>query len=1033
MNRRNSSRSRRSLNRSKSAASVRSVVDRLEHIDPITARRDAHIAATLSFSRAKNFTRFGGDPIPNDPATYSVCRSESRASHLDHRLHRQQSIRFVAPSISSKRSRSTLPIVPTSTSKLNPENILGNFESRANSRTSSIGKTCTIPSLTSRYLSSVQVPEGHYIPEDDVASIPSSYRKLRKSRSLFDPLIGASLRSQTKGRYTNTYPEQIYPATCFIPANKENEPPKSMSFLRNDEIIQQSKTENRQVNDIAVQLAGQTLRQQVQQQQQQQRVRSQPSLFFRSISRRDESSIGMRKSLRKTSNDNINGIPPTPSIYSLSVSKGPSFRTKARKASKNFKSKLKNLFHLGKTDHSSLNPSSPELSRCTVHKVENDNATDPSLYANEFNFQPLDKLSLSVVPSSVPKILKISSSQQLRSRQGSLESIGTDRKEWGERSRTPNWTSSGDNTITCKSQIGQNEWERQRLSIIKENGVHISKSSSTQPVHGSQMISSRGNSIADGEEQFQTPENASDNQRVYSALMKRLEETRQREQRIEQLRQRSVDNFRGLGLIPPRTSSVERTSNSPSWYKTRTIRQVAPDYDDDDVFQDKKSSLAEESQSSQGKINTLDRMARKVGPNRLAFSSTGSLESHLGPRSKVPAFKSNGASEKCSMDNESRDNRGSAISSRTSAFFGSPVCHMFRTTSPYRRAVQKLMNEAESSTNNRTTEVNYLLSSSTLNLPLRRSRSSSRGSDKDHRVAYSESIYSSVINDNESLSSTDRHALVESFPTSPKCNIGESTSFGASAGDLGQVPQRIVSNTSSIEWKTLLSSKISSTEAAPTGNCRSQEASHISALSRVQTLKQIPEINDGKENMPFEGSRGKCLQAIPIKEESRNNSNEVERESSNCLTSSQTNAENIQPPRYDSIVSSLEYPAPIASENIPITRESGPPPIPVKSALRCVPSLPLLSERTNMLSIADTKHHHIVHSQQRANQPNSQLRTLHTMPDLNRMDFYELIGDEEQVAQSPGDQNAEGRCLVDLVLNSRRRKIIGSDESSVFI
>jgi hypothetical protein len=118
------------------------------------------------------------------------------------------------------------------------------------------------------------------------------------------------------------------------------------------------------------------------------------------------------------------------------------------------------------------------------------------------------------ISSHIPSLHDIPSNQQLRSRKGSVESIESGEQHVSDdRSRVTSWTNSVTSTVSSMGMLG--EWERQRLSVIKENGAHISSSSL-----GSTGLEGHG---AGSQEIWSGAE--IDSERVYSALMKRLGET----------------------------------------------------------------------------------------------------------------------------------------------------------------------------------------------------------------------------------------------------------------------------------------------------------------------------------------------------------------------------------------------------------------------------------------------------------------------------------------------------------------------------
>lgn len=208
MLRRNSKhRQRRPLSRSKSAYSIaRDPVERLESIDPLIARRDAQIAATLSYQRAHGVTsrthpivksednsarglnigrRFKANsaPIMSEAPTLDVGGNAATSD-----LQRQQSVRFTGPR--ARLSRNLAPRASrcqSSSGDLEDGSAPGGHRQTLKGIAQVHGRAFGFHSLTRNYLRSLKAAELEEIGETD-GSTPPTQRKLRKSRSMFTAL-----------------------------------------------------------------------------------------------------------------------------------------------------------------------------------------------------------------------------------------------------------------------------------------------------------------------------------------------------------------------------------------------------------------------------------------------------------------------------------------------------------------------------------------------------------------------------------------------------------------------------------------------------------------------------------------------------------------------------------------------------------------------------------------------------------------------------------------------------------------------------
>ncbi|KAI1378997.1 hypothetical protein F4677DRAFT_410286 [Hypoxylon crocopeplum] len=690
------------------------------------------------------------------------------------------------------------------------------------------------------YINALFTGEEYYTPEDDVASVPSSYRRIRKSRSMFTnsaSSIASRNFTQSPSSVTinqlplpsadlsNSGPDECIPATGL-------KAPKSMSFLRarRDQPMLFSKRRgsvpmglsNLESTGISSNREGP--------------LKSQPSAFLPSKSTNAERFL--RRSMRDRSSDTL----PTDG----KIPKDGSLRNRARKVSLNFKHKLKSLFSLvkGDTDESAFPPQQIEAPKSHVTDFENaDYMKD-----DEFQFEPAsDKAALSRVPSGIPSLHAVPSHQQLRSRQGSVESLRSERRASDERSRVTSWTNSDTNTLnTLNSHRG--EWERQRLSVIKEHGMHISSSSARLPGTDTHVVNSN-TSVRSLPPPIPAQPATVDSQRIYSALMKRLNEVSKRSQRSEVSSQRSNDNdFINTAAVPLRGSSRDQEGREPSL--PATIRHVTPD-----------------SCSDSASVRTIERKPvpnnreAKMESNKASFySNAGStLEgralpfpaiSPLTDEAKGLADRDDGSPPVPRVGEPPTSAR--TLSTRSSAFFASPTRHLFRTRSPYRRALQDSMRTDTQSTCLKSPEFNPWMRSLT-SLPIR--RPSTCESEIDKKMQYAESIYSSTTEDLVAGPSNNTSAVVDNFPM-PRLTHGDATIFvdpPVYRPTPPLLPQhRVASSASSVEWKTWLSANVSKLEGTPSGTDTAVLEYAVPSTRSTGHIREEAQINDEDEQPPLE-------------------------------------------------------------------------------------------------------------------------------------------------------------------------------------
>ncbi|RDA88414.1 hypothetical protein CP532_5594 [Ophiocordyceps camponoti-leonardi (nom. inval.)] len=461
------------------------------------------------------------------------------------------------------------------------------------------------------------------------------------------------------------------------------------------------------------------------------RPKPQPSFFLKSPRRQHGSSVSFPKSLRNSSNGS--GAPSSAfSGTSTPNSRRSTLRVTARRVSHSLKSKFRVFFGRPKSADETIGGS--------LRLPDPVSSEDGGSYRlKEDNSEPEDAF-VSHVPSHVPSLHAVPSNQQLRSRKGSLDSLHID-----DKSRVTSWTNSTINTVV-RSPSSDTEWERQRLSVIKENGMHVSTARSKTPLMTGS--SSRGYALPSG--------CTIDSQRIYSALVKRLDERRQQDELADD-------------LVPPRGVSAEHTTSRKR--SPPTIRCVRPN---GDVFHDKQQEVDEEPVTPVGEGTRL--ASYQPYPKPTAGDGKG-----LSPEHKFRADRSPDGRSDNSVDS---------------------TCHLFRTTSRYRRALRENMRAAEDAERPYDSDSRCLSVLSALSLPTR--CPSTAGSANDIGQSDGESVYSCATEPRTTRYDTDAP------------DDDEEMTQDQTPRSFFPAHDRNVSSTSSVEWKMWLSSNVSKLETPST-------------------------------------------------------------------------------------------------------------------------------------------------------------------------------------------------------------------------
>lgn len=888
MLRRNSSRSkqRRPLVRSKSANSI---FTSLSAIEPSDAERDALVAAKISFHRAQARQGKSSFDMPSaskdiascvlnrsnaiacgtDFASNSTAKPRPQSSASGCTVQKQQSIRFAGP---NARPRKPLAVRANEAS-------LPHQTARNEAKSSKSHQAFTLAladharsSGASRTTGGSTTDEGIAIwsPQRGLEAGLYSNGRLRKSRSMVTAL-------QTTSHFdTSDDPDDRLDTWLSASHNdtedKENahgrhfrihslRAPKSMSFLRSTGHSWSSSQVEHGVSNSVIPIH--TPWRNVTRT----RLRRHPSLFFRSKHRRCETSIGMPRSLRNSS-DNSAGRSSAFSGSSTNVMKHSGLRFTARKVSRSLRTKFKGLF--GK-------PRSADDAIGSGLQSPQQLASDTESCNIIVSAGEPEEASMSMVPSHVPSLHAVPSNQQLRSRQGSLESVYLEQQATSDdKSRVTSWTNS---TNTAASAASHAEWERQRLSVIKENGMHVP--SSTRQC-------ARPAALTPGHQ-----EGVGTNEQVYSALLQRLSEKWQKDG------VGTGEAVETCGFVPPRSSSVE---HGDSW-SPPTIRHIRPD---DDVFQDTPKAAGNPTGTSSAGFEktNLTRMASyKAYPDPTAGDGLG-LTPERAMQSCVEPPKS---------------------LAHSSVFSGSPTGHLFRTNTPYRRALRETMKDQQESGYTHALDTRYLSTLSALSLPSR--RPSTVGSEQDLKNMYAESSYS--CSTDEVDTGTSEEAVATSPPTSHSHGDAPMLTNQAVCKH-ALFHSRDISATSSMEWKTWLSANVSKLETPSTTMNIDAKYDTSASLPLIGHVREHAEIESPGDVPKHDGvtPAGKG-DLTPLRQSDDWYKTRVSKEIRQ--RQSRETDENSPPGPHGRAVKGIG---------------DSPPPVPSRSRLRTVPSLPSFGGNT---------------------------------------------------------------------------------------
>ncbi len=206
------------------------------------------------------------------------------------------------------------------------------------------------------------------------------------------------------------------------------------------------------------------------------------------------------------------------------------------------------------------------------------------------------------------------------------------------------------------------------------------------------------------------------------------------------------------------------------------------------------------------------------------------------------------------------------FSSATNSGITSPAGHLFRTQSPYRKALRKSMRIQERSSSIKPVNLRYLSSLSALSLPTR--RSSPDGSEQDVHLSSAESVYSNLSDSPEKGNSETPYDMGE-FDTITLSSPQMQERATTLVDDLERTHQREVSTASSVEWKTWLSAKVSKLgDCGQSSKILSEEQTwnpwstmgHVREDAEIEPNSNLSDASD----VDIEANHGSRLEALEI-------------------------------------------------------------------------------------------------------------------------------------------------------------------------
>ena len=421
------------LRRAKSTSSVKTCrpsTSDSNPIDPEVAHQHAVVAASRAYEDAH------GRGSPQKKA--SDGKDATRGDDAGQCLERRQSVRFTGPSAVTTKQRSiTRRQAPESAAARPKLHGAVSFD-RGPDILSQDSNGCITASHTENV-------------ERRVSSTPSSYKKIRKTKSMFNPAKTPSLSFM--GGSSRKHSQRL--SQLLAPAATDNTRPEGLTDNSLSSTVQADPASNNQ--DAAIQLARDTYVRQLEQQ------RLQEKKSFMEFAKPRKSAKAFRRTVRTSSTNSYGSAVGSAAAQSKEPSQNSGLGGRARSVSAVLKNRLKKVFQ--------RQPDTEE----SVPKQQL-NATRPYfggyMFASngvqqnyEHHIPSPDGETLRRVGSRGSTVRDASAFVERPSNPASIRSVRSDASLPEESSRVSSWT----NSIVTGSLATNQTKEQKRLSIIHEH------------------------------------------------------------------------------------------------------------------------------------------------------------------------------------------------------------------------------------------------------------------------------------------------------------------------------------------------------------------------------------------------------------------------------------------------------------------------------------------------------------------------------------------------------------------------------------
>lgn len=461
--------------------------------DSETSHQDALTAANLAYERA----------YERKSARKGVMRGERELEPNDAgdgrpRLGRRQSVRFVGPNA-----------IPTRTRSITRRQARG-YKADHESHRQSLQPHMANSSLLFNGDSITALPEE--FGETFLASEPSSYRRLRKAKSMFNPDRTASTVLTNQPPKRTGHLQRRSQHSSDAPSDPIRFPDhrlkRSYSFLRG--VTDKLSTGNRQyaTHDAAIQLARDTYLQDLEQQ----KLKEQSS--FLNSDQRYRAQKTFRRTVR-TSSTNSYGTAVSSPLPLREPEKTKGIGSKARSISQTLREKMKRVF---KRPSNSKGIPAQHLDAAHQHY----GGYAPSFHGSVQQYPSFPEPNAEIlrqVGSRESSLYERPAIVGTSPCPGSIRSVSSGEDENNDKSRVTSWTNStAANTVDMPIYM-----ERKRLSIIKEDGGPHQSSSSTEHY----------DDPGDGYTKFRQPvkqggPDLAETKRIFSALQREINQRKQK-------------------------------------------------------------------------------------------------------------------------------------------------------------------------------------------------------------------------------------------------------------------------------------------------------------------------------------------------------------------------------------------------------------------------------------------------------------------------------------------------------------------------